>query len=257
MDIFRVPEKLKILRETFNLTQSEMADKLNMKQSQYSLIENGKQVIQLEKIGALYNNLGVSPVWMLMTGDDIPIDRNIITGMTKSKKFDIDNKLEIVDIPKSELIPKEYESHIPVRVVTSKARAGFSDAYYADEYLEDMPTILIEADKEYKGRYLAFEVDGDSMEPEYNRGDVVICREIPRANWQYKLHYEQWDFVIAHGTQGIMLKEITSHDVETGEIICHSLNTEMHPDFPLNLREVAFLYNVVEHRRHGRKYRRR
>ena len=94
------------------------------------------------------------------------------------------------------------------------------------------------------------------MEPDYQSGDVVICREVPRSNWQYKLHINQWDFVIAHGTKGIMLKEIIDHNVETGEIVCHSINTEMHPDFTLNLREVIFIFNVVEHRRQARgKYR--
>ena len=195
MDNFHIPEKLKILRDTFRLTQLEMAEKLGMKQSQYSLLENGKQNIQMDKIGALFDNLGVSPVWMMLYGDSIPTDRETILGLKSSKTI-------------NELTLKQYSSHVPVRLVTTKARAGYSDAYYADEYLNDMPTILIETDKDYKGKYLAFEVDGDSMEPEYNKGDIVICREIPRSNWQYKLHFEQWDFVIAHGTKGIMLKEI-------------------------------------------------
>lgn len=155
-----------------------------------------------------------------------------------------------------ELNLKEFSSHIPVKLVSTKARAGFAGAYYSDEYLSDMPTVLIEADKEYKGKYLAFEVDGDSMEPEYLKGDVVICREVKRDLWQYKLHIQDWDFVIAHGTQGIMLKEIVDHDVESGEITCHSLNTEEHPDFKLNLKEVAYLYNVVEVRRSGKSKRR-
>lgn len=155
----------------------------------------------------------------------------------------------------NELKEKKYSSTVSVKVVTTKARAGFADSYYSEEYLEDLPTVLIEADKEYKGKYLAFEVDGDSMEPDYNKGDIVICREIKRDLWQYKLHYKDYDFVIAHGTQGVMLKEITSHNVETGEIVCHSLN-ENQKDFTLNLREVAFLYNVVEHRISGKSKRR-
>lgn len=150
---------------------------------------------------------------------------------------------------------KYYTNTLSVKVVTTKARAGFSESYYSEEYLDDLPTILIEADKEYKGNYLAFEVDGDSMEPEYNAGDVVICREVQRSLWQYKLHYKDFDFVIAHGTKGIMLKEIRSHDPETGEILCHSLNDSI-KDFTLNLREVAFLYNVVEHRISGKSKRR-
>ncbi len=154
--------------------------------------------------------------------------------------------------PQKDVKALDLKYQLPVKVVKSSARAGFSEAYYADEYLEDMPTILIDADREYKGKYIAFEVNGDSMEPDYLPGDVVICREVQRVHWQYKLHINDWDFVIAHGTQGIMLKEIIDHDVETGEIVCHSINTEMHPDFILNLREVSFLFNVVEHRRQAR-----
>ncbi|WP_241287573.1 S24 family peptidase [Chryseobacterium indologenes] len=157
-----------------------------------------------------------------------------------------------------DVIPKKYPSHIEVRLVTNKARAGYADSYYAEEYLKDLPVVLVEADKEYKGNYLAFEVDGDSMEPEYFAGDIVICREVKRNLWQYKLHYKDYDFVIAHSSKGIMLKEIVDHDIETGNITCHSINNELgnHNDFILNLHEVQFLYNVVEHRRSGRAKRR-
>lgn len=157
----------------------------------------------------------------------------------------------------NDVTPKKYSSIVEVKLVTTKARAGYTDSYYSEEYLKDLPTVLIDADKDHKGNYLAFEVDGDSMEPEYYAGDIVICREVKRDLWQYKLHYKEWDFVIAHGTQGVMLKEITDHNTDTGEITCHSLNQDgRHKDFKLNLKEVSFLYNVVEHRRSGRSKRR-
>lgn len=162
-------------------------------------------------------------------------------------------------LPKKELIEKKYTNTLEVKVVTVPARAGYADSYYSEEYLNDLPSVLIEADKEYKGKYLAFEVDGDSMEDDYHKGDIVICREVQRHLWQYKLHYKDYDFVIAHGTKGIMLKEIIDHNTETGEILCHSLNNTdgQHEDFVLNLREVAFLYNVVEHRISGKSKRRK
>ena len=117
----------------------------------------------------------------------------------------------------NEATPKYYVAHTPVRLVNHGSTCwGIPDSYYADEYLKDMPILMIESDKEYKGKYLAFEVDGDSMEPEYNKGDIVICREIQRDHWKTRLHFRDWDFVIAHGTKGIMLKEITDHNVETG-----------------------------------------
>ena len=113
---------------------------------------------------------------------------------------------------------------------------------------------MIDADENYKGKYLAFEVEGDSMEPDYLEGDIVICREIQRHLWSSKLHFRDWDFVIAHSTNGIMLKEITAHNIETGDITCHSLNPK-YKDFVLNLHQVAHLYNVVEVRQKGRNKR--
>jgi hypothetical protein len=157
-------------------------------------------------------------------------------------------------LPQGELKEKEYPEKLAVKLVTTKAQAGWTEGYYNDEYLEDMPTILIDSEEKHHGNYLAFEVAGDSMEPDYIEGDVVICREVQRHLWQYKLHIKDWDFVIAHATNGIMLKEIIKHDVKNGVIYCHSLNPK-YEDFKISLHEVRFLYNVIEVRQKGRSKR--
>ena len=51
-----------------------------------------------------------------------------------------------------------------------------------------------------------------------------------------------------------MLKEIIKHDAEKGIIYCHSINPK-YEDFKINLKEVRFLYNVVEVRQKGRSKR--
>ncbi|WP_347216646.1 helix-turn-helix domain-containing protein [Chryseobacterium sp.] len=213
-------------RKEYNLTQQQFADLVGVSKNTISNYEGG----------------GVIPK------SKIPILQNVLSGIPNIGNI----------VMKNEVKPKIYPTHLEVRLVTNKARGGYTDSYYADEYLNDLPVVLVEADKEYKGKYLAFEVDGDSMEPEYYSGDIVICREVKRDLWQYKLHYKDYDFVIAHGTKGIMLKEITDHSTETGEITCHSLNNEdgKHNDFVINLKEVSFLYNIVEHRRSGKNKRR-
>lgn len=219
-------------------TQKELGVLLGFEtESAFSQVVNNKVPFSetlYSRINSLYNNVNID--W-LRTGEG---------SMLKEEKQNI--------IPQGELKSKEYSHTLQVRLVTNKAKAGWSDGYYNDEYLEDMPFIIIDADENHKGKYLAFEVAGDSMEPDYMEGDIVICREIQRHLWNYKLHFKDWDFVIAHYTQGIMLKEIVEHNVETGDIVCRSLNPK-HEDFILNLREVSFLYNVVEVRQKGRKKR--
>lgn len=214
-------KNLRELREKFDLTQEELAKMLHSSRKTVNSYENGSNIPEA-KI-ALLNSI--------------------------FEKLENEAK-----IPEGELKPKTYGGSIKVRLVTNKAKAGWSDGFYADEYLKDMPFLMIEADENYKGNYMAFEIDGDSMEPDYIEGNIVICREVQRHLWQSKLHYKDWDFVIAHSKKGIFLKEIVNHDVEKGIITCHSINPR-YEDFDLDLREVAYLYNVVEVRQKGKNKR--
>lgn len=196
-------------------------------------------------------------VQKIINGDSKrPLENTLktIISYIKQNYIDRENFIKQNNIPQGELKPKEYATSIKVRLVSNKAKAGWSEGYYNEEYLEELPFVMIDADENYKGKYLAFEVEGDSMEPDYLEGDIVICREIQRHLWSSKLHFRDWDFVIAHSTNGIMLKEITAHNIETGDITCHSLNPK-YEDFVLNLHQVAHLYNVVEVRQKGRNKR--
>lgn len=196
-------------------------------------------------------------VQKIINGDSKrPLENTLktIISYIKQNYVDKENSIKQNNIPQGELKPKEYSTSIKVRLVSNKAKAGWSEGYYNEEYLEELPFVMIDADENYKGKYLAFEVEGDSMEPDYLEGDIVICREIQRHLWGSKLHFRDWDFVIAHSTNGIMLKEITAHNIETGDITCHSLNPK-YEDFVLNLHQVAHLYNVVEVRQKGRNKR--
>ena len=196
-------------------------------------------------------------VQKIINGDSKrPLENTLktIISYIKQNYIDKEGSIKQQEIPQGELKPKEYSTSIKVRLVSNKAKAGWSEGYYNEEYLEELPFVMIDADENYKGKYLAFEVEGDSMEPDYLEGDIVICREIQRHLWGSKLHFRDWDFVIAHSTNGIMLKEITAHNIETGDITCHSLNPK-YEDFVLNLHQVAHLYNVVEVRQKGRNKR--
>lgn len=137
-----------------------------------------------------------------------------------------------------------------VPLVNQYAHAGYMTGYADVEYIESLPKIPWVVDHEYKGKYVSFEVRGDSMDDglkhSYEQGDVVLCREIHPEYWKCKLHIRTWDaFVIVHRTDGIVLKQIIDQDVENGTITVHSFNP-IYEDYTIDLREVAQLFNVVK-----------
>lgn len=129
------------------------------------------------------------------------------------------------------------------------AQGGYGKGYGDIEYIDSLPTIPVIVDKTYKGKYRVFEVEGDSMDNGTRNaicdGDKILCREVKRELWASKLHIKDWYFVICMKNDGITVKQITSHEVESGIIICHPLNP-MFDDFEVNLEDVAELYNVIK-----------
>lgn len=186
----------------------------------------------------------------------------ILTGNGKMLKTESDNMPssileDKIDLPNDSIKIKKDEigkiidsSVMLVPLVNQYAHAGYMSGYADDEYVETLPKIPWIVDKEYKGRYISFEVKGDSMDDglkhSYEQGDILLCREINPDYWKCKLHIHQWDaFVIVHKTEGIVVKQIIDHDVEKGIITVHSFNP-IYEDYKIDLREVAQIFNVVK-----------
>lgn len=148
------------------------------------------------------------------------------------------------------------EMVIQVPLVNQYAYAGYLSGYQTDTYIDSLPTIPFIADHEMTGKYIAFEVKGDSMndgtEDSYLEGDRLLCREIPQYLWaDSRLHIKKWDFVIVH-EEGILIKRIIEHDVNNHTIKVRSLN-DFYPDKTLDLSEVRQIFKVVEMQRKRRR----
>ena len=138
---------------------------------------------------------------------------------------------------KVEAKPIDADIIIQVPLVNQYAYAGYLSGYQDTTYMESLPTIPFIADHEMKGKYIAFEVKGDSI-PQYLWADS-------------KLHIRKWDFVIVH-EDGILVKRIIDHDVKNHTITVHSLN-DFYPDKVIDLAEVRQIFNVVEMQRPKRR----
>ena len=138
-----------------------------------------------------------------------------------------------------------------IPLVSQYAYAGYLGGYGDPEYVGTLPTIDFTPDREMTGNWLAFEVKGDSMDngskESYVEGEIVICREVEPDYWRdSRLFINKRDFVIVH-EEGILIKRITEHNLDTHTITIHSLNP-MYPDRILHLEQVRQIFSIVESR---------
>lgn len=136
-------------------------------------------------------------------------------------------------------------------LVEQFAYAGYVSGWADTEYVDELPRHAIVVDKLHFGTYRSFTAKGDSMDNGMKGaiadGDIVTGRKIDKRYWRHKLHLHKFKDYVIHTLEGIIIKRIISHDVETGTIIYESLNPdkETYPNTYLHLNEVVELYNIV------------
>ena len=208
-------EILKIIKYKYNLTQSEIAQEI-----------------------------GISKQYL----SDTLNERYPFTNELKRKLYE---RFTYLNTNKSEVTPFTPRAQARIPLVSQYAHAGYLCGYGDPEYLGALPTIDFTPDREMTGNWLAFEVKGDSMDngskESYVEGEIVICREVEREYWRdSRLFINKRDFVIVH-EEGILIKRITEHNLDTHTITIHSLNP-MYPDRTLNLEHVKQIFSIVESR---------
>lgn len=219
--------RIELVMKTLNKRRGELADMLEVDRSNFSQIMNGKRPVGDNMLNRFTIHLNINKHWLL-TGEG-----------------------SMFNAPKpSDACPAPENNIMLVPIVQQYAYAGYLGGYADPEYIEELPTMPFLVDHEYKGHYLCFEVRGDSMDDgsknSYVQGDIVLAREIKPEYWRNRLHLSTWsDFVIVHRTDGILIKQITEHQVEKGLITIHSLNP-LYPDRFIELKEVQALFNIVK-----------
>lgn len=142
--------------------------------------------------------------------------------------------------------PVLHDAFMETHYVPRTSYAGYLRGHADPVFIESLPTMLVP--KEFdKGHYLVFEVQGNSMDDGTQRaimdGDKILAKELDKMHWKNKLYYNRNIFVIANKDEGIVVKQILSHDVDNGIIVCHSWNDE-YEDFTIKLKNVYKLFYV-------------
>ena len=162
-------EKLKQRRNEKNLSQTAVANYLNVTRTAYHNWESGKTIPNQKNLILLSEILEVEPRFF---ESEYHIVSNYLqlnkTNQVLADKF-VENLL-------AEQIKKESESKViplfPVRVLKDvPLSAGLGDNYY-DEY--EYETVYSEEDYNYD---IAAYIHGDSMLPKYSDGEVALINE--------------------------------------------------------------------------------
>lgn len=176
-------EQLKMARVKAGYTQQQIADFMGITKSAYCGYETGKRQPDVQKIKQIAGILNVSGDILLETGisDNEPTIVEL-EAIRKYRALDSHGK-EIIDI----LLEKEYQrcqlkddrpdltiAQQDMRVVRYYQR--MASAGTGQVVFEDMPTerIQIPDIPEYRCVSYAIGVNGDSMEPLYYDGDILL-----------------------------------------------------------------------------------
>lgn len=238
-----VKERLKEYIQSKSLTISGFEQSIGASNGYVNNISKGIGKKKLEIILENYSDLSME--WLL-------------TGKGQMLKYSDKMPNPISTDKEPDAIWVNYERFKLVPLVTHRAQAGFLAGWGDEEYMEELPKVPWEVDKEYKGRYVTFEVAGDSMESDTNpresifEGDLLLCREVQRTHWKNKLHIHKWDFVIVHREQGILVKRIKEHITGNGTLVLHSLNP-YYDDFNVEMDDLIAIFNIVDIKRSARR----
>ena len=223
-----VEAKEYLQKRYFLTTDAQIAERLGVNRSYVSELTNKKRNLTprfVDKI--VYSFPEVSKDWLL-TGEGSML-------LAKEPK----GNATMVD-------PSEI-NWISVPVVPYRAMAG-STGWYEDVFAEDWEErrTVMAPQGANPSDYVIFTVTGDSMLPNLADGDEILSKHVPFDYYkENRLHiYNHSIWIIATMREGILIKNITAHDVEQRNITCHSYNP-MYTDFTINLADVRDIYHAV------------
>jgi DNA-binding XRE family transcriptional regulator len=145
---------------------------------------------------------------------------------------------------------KNGKFKIIVKKVPVKAFGSYLSDFQNVEFIEDLEEVSFTVDHIGKGKYMCFEVEGDSMNGgnlnDSPDGAELLCRELGKQHWKDGFRDSLYGWVIVH-KQTVLFKDIISMNFETGDIICHSRSgLPNHSDFTINLNDVHQILKVIK-----------
>lgn len=227
-DVFNLLE----IRELYGLSQGDFAKQIGYSREVVNKIESGKMKPSKWFCEAVKNFV------LSHQKADFSHDVNIL-----GKAFVPMSKRHPDDYMHQRREQKTVPSQFLVPLVGIKAQAGYVKGFEETDFMETLEKYSLPPGVNPTGavwRY--FEIDGDSMEPTFSAGDVVLATMVPHVDWQDVK--DLCVYVILTADQ-LMMKRIYKKSEK--EWVLVSDNEEVAPQVVLNIEDVKQIWLLRRH----------
>lgn len=174
--------RIKELRKSLNMNQTDFAQILELKQSTLSYIEKGKSNLAYNSIMKLLENYSLNLNWLFYgignkflksTEKENKTDFAKVWQSTANSNMHTSNPVQLTSDARNKT-SKSRSKNILVPVV---AHAGYAHGWGDEQVSSDLDYLDIPG---VEGEARTFEIAGGSMMPVLHDGDYVVCRQLER-----------------------------------------------------------------------------
>lgn len=210
--------RFKQIREHENLTQTEFAEALDIKNSTAD-IERGRTKLSGHVVMMLLKIFNINPLWLY--------------GESRQKEIDL---YKADTMPKVVTVNPEGQDNISM--VNQKAAAGYPHNVQDTEWYKRLPAFDMPLPEYRHATYRGFQVEGDSMLPDFRPDDWVLAKAVESLNLatNNKVH-----IIVLYDS--VLLKKIEKQsDNKTLKLIS---TNEIYPPYTIETKDIQELWEVT------------
>jgi transcriptional regulator with XRE-family HTH domain len=139
------------------------------------------------------------------------------------------------------IAPYLGEDLVNVEYVPAKAYASFIESMYSVEYdLETYGVRPEEGEDLTNGKYMVFDIEGDSMYPTIQSGSKILCEKICEGNWEYA----KGVVVIVYG-KTLTVKRILKNNLYINNILTLKADNPTYGEIDIEKCEIRGVWRAV------------
>lgn len=211
--------QLSLIRKQLGMKQGKFAEILGIAQNNVTAYETGKRPIGKNIEARILRELNVNPTWWH-------------TG-----KGDIFNSTPVGNI--AEIIENDSITYENLPFISTKTRVNFMESLSVSRVRETFRVFKSAPEESYVGQ-IVFEIEGDSMEPNYWEGCKVRCKEVIADDWDF---LNSGVYVVVYGSF-LVVKRVKNSPIK-GKLTLHSDNIDTGGLTEIPLSKVRKIWRVL------------